>query len=75
MSIRKFTAVFKAHTGFSAAVYIRRLRMEKAMSLLKNTSASLGDIAGMVGYKHQSRFSTLFREQFGVAPGEVRTRR
>jgi AraC-like DNA-binding protein len=39
MSIRKFTAAFKTHTGVSAASYIRRLRMDKAMDLLKNTEA------------------------------------
>jgi AraC-like DNA-binding protein len=72
MSVRKFTAAFKAHTGVSAASYIRRARMDKALGLLKNTSAPLSDIAGMVGYKHQSRFSTLFREQFGVMPGGFR---
>jgi AraC-like DNA-binding protein len=72
MSIRKFTAIFKTHTGLSAASYVRRLRMDQAMYLLKNTTAPLSDIAGMVGYKHQSRFSTLFREQFGVMPSEFR---
>ena len=74
MCIRKFTATFKAHTGISAASYIRRLRMDQAMHLLKNTSAPLSDIAGMVGYKHQSRFSALFREQFGVMPSAFRKR-
>ena len=72
MSVSKFTAAFKTHTGLSAASYIRRFRMDKAMYLLKNTQASLGDIAEMVGYKHQSRFFTLFREQFGVTPRELR---
>jgi AraC-like DNA-binding protein len=72
MSTRKFTAVFRTHTGLSAASYIRRIRMDKAMELLKTTSAPLSDIAGMVGYKHQSRFSTLFREQFGLMPSEFR---
>jgi AraC-like DNA-binding protein len=74
MSMRKFTAVFKTHTGLSAASYIRRLRMDQAMYLLKNTTAPLYDIAGMVGYKHQSQFSTRFREQFGVMPSEFRKR-
>jgi transcriptional regulator GlxA family with amidase domain len=74
MSMSKFTAVFKTHTGLSAASYIRRLRMDQAMYLLKNTTAPLSDIAGLVGYKHQSRFSTLFREQFGVMPSEFRKR-
>jgi AraC-like DNA-binding protein len=72
MSISKFTAIFRMYTGLSAASYIRRLRMDRAMNLLKNTTTPLGDIAGMVGYKHQSRFSTLFREQFGVMPSEFR---
>jgi AraC-like DNA-binding protein len=72
MSVSKFTAAFKMYTGTSAASYIRRLRMDQAMYLLKNTTAPLSDIAGMVGYKHQSRFSTLFREQFGVMPSVFR---
>jgi AraC-like DNA-binding protein len=75
MSQRKFTAVFKAHTGLSVASYIRRLRMEEAMALLKNTNAPLSDIAAMTGYKHQSRFSTLFREHFGVMPSAFRKRK
>jgi AraC-like DNA-binding protein len=74
MSLSKFTAVFRTYTGLSAASYIRRLRMDQAMYLLKNTTAPLSDIAGMVGYKHQSRFSALFREQFGVMPSEFRKR-
>jgi transcriptional regulator GlxA family with amidase domain len=74
MSQRKFTAVFKMHTGLTAASYIRRFRMNQAMNLLKTTSSSLCEIAGTVGYKHQSRFSTLFREQFGVMPSEFRKR-
>jgi AraC-like DNA-binding protein len=74
MSISKFTAAFKTHTGISAAAYIRRIRMDKAMDLLKNTSAPLGDIAGIVGYKHHSNFSSFFLEQFGVTPSEFRKR-
>jgi AraC-like DNA-binding protein len=72
MSMSKFTASFKIHTGLSAACYVRRFRMDKAMYLLKNTTTPLRDIAGLVGYKHYSRFSTLFREQFGVTPGVFR---
>jgi AraC-like DNA-binding protein len=74
MSVSKFTAVFKTHTGLSAASYIRRLRMDQAMYLLKNTTTLLKDIAWMVGYKHYSRFSSLFREQFGLMPSEFRKR-
>jgi AraC-like DNA-binding protein len=72
MSVSKFTFVFKSLTGFSAACYIRRIRMDKGMELIKNTSEPIGDIAGMVGYKHHSRFSAIFREHFGLVPEEFR---
>ncbi|MDR1239118.1 MAG: AraC family transcriptional regulator [Treponema sp.] len=72
MSTSKFTALFKRHTGLSAACYIHRLRMEKAMNAVKNTSCPLGEVAGAVGYKHYTSFSTAFREHFGVAPSEFR---
>jgi AraC-like DNA-binding protein len=74
MSMSKFTATFKSHTGLSAACYARRLRMEKAMTLVKNTSCPLAEAADAVGYKHYTSFSAAFREQFGVAPGDFRKR-
>jgi AraC-like DNA-binding protein len=72
MSVSKFTAAFKLHTGISAAAYIHRLRMERAMDLLKNTVCPIGEIAGAVGYKRHASFSATFREEFGVAPAALR---
>ena len=72
MSVSKFTAAFKAHTGLSAAAYVRRFRMERALFLLKTTPHPLSDIAAMTGFQHYSNFFTLFKDQFGIAPGEVR---
>ena len=75
MSKSKFTTVFKNHTGLSAAVYVRRLRMEKAIDLVKNTSASLGEIADLVGYRKHSNFSQVFKEHYGVTPGVFRKKK
>jgi AraC-like DNA-binding protein len=72
MGLSKFTATFRIHTGLSSACYVRRFRMDKAAELLKTSSAPLGEVAKKVGYKHHARFSTLFREQFGITPGEFR---
>jgi AraC-like DNA-binding protein len=74
MGMSKFTAVFKTHTGLSAAAYIHRLRMDKALDLVKNTSCPLAEVAGAAGYKHYTSFSTAFCEQFGVAPSAFRKR-
>jgi AraC-like DNA-binding protein len=72
MSRSKFTSVFKNHTGLSAAEYVRHLRMEKALNLVKNTSAPLGEIAALVGYKKHSNFSHVFRNCYGVTPETLR---
>jgi two-component system response regulator YesN len=74
MSMSKFTAAFKTHTGLPAAGYIHRLRMDKALDIVKNTSCPLEEAADAAGYKHYTSFSTAFREQFGVTPGDFRKR-
>ena len=72
MSVSKFTAAFKRHTGFSAGAYLNRLRMEKAAHLFKNTQAPIGEITAMAGYKHHASFSAAFQERFGVTPSAFR---
>jgi AraC-like DNA-binding protein len=75
MSRSKFISVFKKHTGLSAAEYIRRLRMEKALDLVKNTSTPLGEIATLTGYKKHSNFSRVFKDRYGVTPETFRKRK
>ena len=72
MSVSKFTAAFKRHTGFSAGAYMNRLRMEKAAYLLKNTHVPIGEITAMAGYKHHASFSAAFQACFGAAPSAFR---
>ena len=47
-------------------------RMERAASLLLKTQDDIGAIARAVGYESQSRFTSAFRECYGVSPGEYR---
>ena len=72
MSVSKFTSCFRQQTGLPAGAFINRLRMEKALDLLKNTRISIGEITIMVGYKHHASFSAAFQEQFGFAPSLLR---
>jgi AraC-like DNA-binding protein len=73
MSVSKFTAAFKKHTGLSAACYVRRLRMDKAMDLMKNTSCPLAEASEAAGYRRYTSFSAAFKEQFGISPGKFRS--
>ena len=56
----------------SLAAHMKAHRMEQAAALLLKTQDDIGAIARAVGYGSQSRFSSAFRECYGVSPGEYR---
>ena len=62
-----------ALTNQSASDFIRYMRLHRAMDLLKNNAGTVAEVAYRVGYSNPSHFSTRFREQFGLTPGEART--
>jgi AraC-like DNA-binding protein len=48
--------------------YLASWRMQVATQKLRNTSASLAQIAEIVGYDSEAAFSRAFKKAFGVAP-------
>jgi DNA-binding response OmpR family regulator len=62
----------KALTNTSTAVYIRKIRLLKAKQLLKNTELSVSQIAYATGFNDPSWFSKAFKEEFSVAPSDLR---
>ncbi len=64
--------VFKNKTGITVQDYLVEYRMKKAMEMLKNTSLKVQDISTMVGYESASYFCSVFKEYYGVTPGEFR---
>lgn len=65
-------SMFKAVYGTSIAAHIREHRMEDAAQLLRASDLSIADIAQKVGYDSQSRFSSVFKEQYHMLPKEYR---
>ncbi len=65
-------SMFKAIYGTSIAAHIREHRMEYAAQLLQSSGLSIADIALKVGYDSQSRFSSVFKNQFHMLPKEYR---
>ncbi len=63
---------FKAEYGTSLAAHIKEHRMEKAASLLRESRMSISEIAKSVGFESRSRFTTAFKEKYGVLPSEYR---
>ena len=64
--------VFKTVYGQSIAAHIREHRMERAAELLRETDASMAEIAAAIGYESASRFSAEFRKAYGALPTEYR---
>ena len=65
---------FKGMYGESPAAYLRRLRVERASSLLVDTDETVGAIALMVGYENQSKFAAVFKAATRLSPLEYRRR-
>ena len=63
---------FKKIYGNSIAAHIREHRMEASARLLETTAKSIAEIARMVGYNSQSRFTAAFKETYGELPTEYR---
>ena len=63
---------FKKYYGASIASHIKEHRMERAAKALRETNDSIASISRSVGYESQSRFTTVFKAQYGVLPTEYR---
>ena len=52
--------------------YLTNWRMQIATQKLRNTSASLAQIADLIGYGSEAAFSRAFKKAFGIAPATWR---
>lgn len=58
----------------SISQFIREIRLDKAMDLLKEGDSSVSEIAYEVGFSSPTYFNSTFREYYGYPPGEVKFR-
>lgn len=66
--------VFKQIMGMPFRQFLRRVRMKKTASLLRNSAHTVQEIAGMIGYSDSPNFYRDFRRFFGLTPTEYRGR-
>jgi len=64
---REFTKSF----GLPPAQYVQKLKMDRALTLLK-TSATLCEISAFLGYAHQSHFTQQFKKTYLTTPAYYR---
>lgn len=73
-SSNQFGRVFQHLFQMKPVEYLKRLRLEKAAKLLRETRKSMCDIALHCGFYDQSAFSKAFRQRNGVSPRRFRER-
>ena len=67
-----FSETFKAYTGESFVVYLKKLRITKAKELLQATGAKVYEIGEQVGFENVKQFNRVFRELEGISATEYR---
>jgi AraC family transcriptional regulator len=69
-----FCRAFKESTGLSPHAWLRQLRLEQAMNMLRETDASIESVAKTLGYASQTAFAAAFKKLTGETPSDWRRR-
>ncbi len=62
----------KALTAKTPSQFIRSIRLQKGMELLKTTDLNISEIAYDVGFSDPNYFSRTFQKEFGSSPSDIR---
>lgn len=72
ISRRQLERLFLKHLGCTPSRFYLKLRLDRARRLLKQTSCSIVEIAGMCGFVSATHFSRCYRKYMGTAPRAAR---
>ncbi|EOV2735425.1 helix-turn-helix domain-containing protein [Enterobacter cloacae] len=64
--------IFKEHTGYPIAEYIRAQKLQKSMERLTHSDEPILNVAIALGFDSQQSFNRSFKRQYGQAPGAWR---
>ncbi|ESR24499.1 GlxA family transcriptional regulator [Lutibaculum baratangense] len=72
VSLRQLERLFARHMKTSVDTHYRRLRLERARALLRQTTLTVSEIAMATGFVSPSHFSRSYKARFGHAPARER---
>ena len=65
----------KALTNQSATEFIRHIRLNEAVDLIKKGELLVSEIGYLVGFKSHTYFTKSFKKQYGISPSEFKNRK
>ena len=72
MSTTRYQLAFRKYFGTTPYEYLKEMRLNQALFLLKNSDCGIAVIAAKVGYHHSGHFAKLFKNVYGMGPREYR---
>lgn len=66
------SSYFTSHNTEGFSEYLNKIRVEKAVELLRIDTASISEISNMVGYSDHSYFTKVFKKLTGFSPSQYR---
>lgn len=72
ISRSKLYATCEKYLGIGISLYIKRLRLEKAKNLLKETSLSISEVSDQVGFADYNYFCRVFKHEVGIPAKKYR---
>lgn len=72
MSTARYQLAFRKYYGTTPYEYLKELRLNQALILLKNSDYGIATIAAKVGYHNSGHFAKLFKKVYGLGPREYR---
>ena len=72
LSASCFARWFRRRLGVTPHAYVVKIRVERAVDLIRDTRLPLAQIALEVGFSSQACLNVAFRRHVGVPPGSLR---
>lgn len=66
------SSCFKKHMGTTIMKYAKKIKVERAKTLLLDSTTSILEITLLLGFYDQSHFTKAFKELVGITPTEFR---
>ncbi|MCP3929161.1 MAG: helix-turn-helix domain-containing protein [Bacteroidetes bacterium] len=75
MSRSNLLRKIKKLTGLSVSQFIRKIRLQEAMEILKKNTSTVSEVSYKVGFGSTSYFIKCFHDYYGYPPGELGKRK
>lgn len=72
VSPEHLSRIFRKETDMTFTDYVKAIKMEYSMNLLRKTDKKINEIARVVGYENENYFYNIFKDFTGLTPNQYR---